>query len=75
MEVGNPASPETTETLGLFLDSGIVHAVVPRPVLDRLGIKVIGDISVRLGDGTRLTRKTGVALFRYGKRTGDGDVV
>jgi hypothetical protein len=38
LEVANPASPETTETVEFLIDSGALYSLVPRPVLQRLGI-------------------------------------
>jgi predicted aspartyl protease len=65
VEVGNPASPERTETIEFLIDSGAVYSVVPKPVLDRLSIKPIGEQEFRLADGSLIKRRKGIALFRY----------
>lgn len=75
LEVGNPANPDVTEKVEFLIDSGAIYSVVPTPVLDRLGIKPIGDEEFRLADGTKITRKKGVALFKYQGRIGGADVI
>ena len=74
-EVGNPADPEVTEKLEFLIDSGAVYSVVPEPVLRRLGITPLGEEEFRLADGTKVVRKKGIALFKYGDRVGGADVV
>ena len=75
VEVGNPASPEATERLDFLVDSGAIYSVVPISVLDRLGIRPLTEEEFRLADGTRIRRKKGVALFKYGDRIGGADVI
>jgi len=75
VEVGNPANPETTEPIEFLIDSGAIYSVVPTPVLERLGIRPLATQEFRLADGSRITRKKGVALFRYGERVGGADVI
>lgn len=75
LEVGNPAKPEVTERLEFLIDSGAIHSVVPTPVLERLGIKPLRDQEFRLADGSKIVRKKGGALFKYGDRIGVADVI
>ncbi|MFN3531446.1 MAG: aspartyl protease family protein [Candidatus Brocadia sp.] len=75
LEVGNPANPEVTEKLEFLIDSGAIYSVVPAPILERLGIKPLADQEFRLADGTKITRKKGIALFKYGGRVGGADVI
>jgi clan AA aspartic protease len=75
IEVGNPANPDVTETVELLVDSGAIYSVVPQPVLERLGIKPIATEQFRLADGSRVSRKKGIALFRYEGRVGGADVI
>jgi predicted aspartyl protease len=75
IEVGNPASPETTEGLEFLIDSGAIYSVVPKPVLERLGIKPVAEQTFRLADGSKIVRKKGVALFKYGGQIGGADVI
>ena len=75
MEVGNPAEPETTETLEFLIDSGAVYSVVPAPILERLGIRPLAEQEFRLANGAKITRRKGVALFKHGERIGGADVI
>ena len=75
VEVGNPSTPEVTETIELLIDSGAIYSVIPTPVLKRLGIAPISQQEFRLADGTRIARNKGIALFKYGDRIGGADVV
>ena len=75
IEVGNPAEPEVTEKVEFLIDSGAIYSVVPTPLLERLGIKPLTEEEFRLANGTKITRKKGGALFRYGERIGVADVI
>ena len=75
LQVGNPARPDRTETLELLVDSGAIYSVIPAPILRRLGIRSLGREEFRLDNGGKITRRKGIALFRYGKRVGGADVI
>jgi predicted aspartyl protease len=75
LEVANVARPRVTERLEFTIDSGAIYSVVPAAVLRRLRIKPILSEEFRLADGSKIARKKGVALFRYGKRVGGADVI
>lgn len=75
VEVGNPASPETTERVEFLIDSGAIYSVVPREILDRLGIRPLAKQDFRLADGSKIVREKGGALFRYQGQVGVADVV
>jgi len=75
IEIGNPANPERTEALDFLVDSGAVYSVVPRPVLERLGIKPLAEQEFRLADGSRITRQKGGAMFKYRDAVGVADVI
>jgi hypothetical protein len=75
LEVANPVAPDTGERVTFLVDSGAVYSVVPRPVLERLGIKPLSSQLFRLANGGRITRDKGGAVFRYGERVGVADVI
>ena len=75
IEVGNPASPEVRERVEFLIDSGAIYSVVPSDVLKKLGIQPLVEQEFRLGNGTKITRQKGVALFKYGDRVGGADVI
>ncbi len=75
LEVSNPANPDVTELLDLLVDSGAIYSIVPRGVLQKLGIKPLTEETFRLADGTKIVREKGVAVFRFGERIGGADVI
>jgi clan AA aspartic protease len=75
IEVGNPATPTITERVEFLIDSGAIYSVVPTPILERLGIKPISTQEFRLADGSKIVRKKGIALFKYGDKIGGADVI
>ncbi len=75
IEVGNPAHPEVTETIEFLIDSGAIYSVVPTPILERLGVRPLTEQEFRLANGTKIRRKKGGALFKYGDRIGVADVI
>ena len=75
LEVGNPSTPETTEKIEFLIDSGAIYSVVPAQILQRLGIKPVAQQEFRLADGTKISRRKGIALFKYGDRIGGADVI
>ena len=75
IEVGNPANPSTTETVEFLIDSGAIYSVVPRPVLEKLGIKPLSKEEFRLANGQVIVREKGIALFKYGNKIGGADVI
>ena len=75
LEIGNPANPAVTERLDFLIDSGAIYSVVPAPVLERLGIQPLATQEFRLANGTKVQRKKGMAVFKYGDRIGGADVI
>ncbi len=75
VEVGNPAKPKITKTVELLVDSGAIYSVVPTPILRKLGIKPLAEQEFTLANGTKIVRKKGGALFKYGDRIGVADVI
>ncbi len=73
--IGNPANPAVTEKVDFLVDSGAIYSVVPTPVLERLGIQPLAVQEFRLANGTKVLRKKGGALFKYGDRIGVADVI
>ncbi len=73
VEVGNPANPGVTEEVEFLIDSGAIYSVVPTPILDRLGIQPLAEQEFIPANGTKIVRKKGIALFKYGARVGGAD--
>ena len=75
IEVASPAKPEDTRTIKMLIDSGATFSVVPRPILEELGIRPITRQKFRLANGQSITRERGTAHFRYKGRVGGADVI
>lgn len=75
VEVGNPANPEVMEKVEFLIDSGAIYSVVPTPILEKLGIRPLAEQEFRLADGSKVVRKKGVAIFKYGDQIGGADVI
>ena len=75
VEVASPAAPSESEAVEFLVDSGAVHSVAPAPLLDRLGIEPLAEQEFRLADGSKVVRRKGVAVFRYGNGVGGADVI
>ncbi len=73
--VGNPADPEITRDVEFLVDSGAIYSVVPSAILQELHIKPLAEQSFRLADGSKIMRKKGVAIFKYGDQIGGADVI
>jgi predicted aspartyl protease len=75
IEVGSPDEPQALEKVEFLSDSGAIYSVVPTLTLERLGIQPLAAQEFRLADGSKITRKKGIALFKYGDRIGGADVI
>jgi predicted aspartyl protease len=75
MEVANPGNPAVTESVDLLIDSGAIYSIVPKPVLERLGINPLTEQTFRLANGQVIRRHTGGALFKHQDRIGAAVVV
>ena len=75
LEVANPASPDAVETVEFLIDSGALYSLVPRPVLQRLGINPLQAQDFRLANGQTIQRQIGGALFKYQGRVGVATVI
>ena len=75
VEVANPSDPDRSRAVEFLVETGAMHSVVPREILDELGIKATGTQVYRLADGSKVERKKGVASFRYSDRDGGSSVI
>ena len=75
LEVGNQSKPDDTETVEFLIDSGAIYSVVPRAILQRLGIAPLAKQTFRLASGESIRRETAGALFRYGDKVGVATVI
>jgi predicted aspartyl protease len=75
VEVANVNAIESTESVQCLVDSGAVHSVIQRDVLERLGIKPFTRKEYSLANGELISRERGAAVFKYDGRIGYADVI
>ena len=73
--VGNPSEPDTIRVVEFLVDSGAIYSVVPSSILQELKIKPLAEQTFRLADGSKISRKKGVAIFKYAGQIGGADVI
>ena len=67
--VSNPNQPGLAKELDLLVDSGSVYSVVPRQILDELGVLPDSVEKFHLADATTIERKVGEAAFTFEGKT------
>jgi aspartyl protease family protein len=75
LDIANPANVDRWERVTFLVDSGAFYSVVPRPILEGLGVKPLANQIFRLANGEKISRDKGGAVFRYGDRVGVADVI
>jgi predicted aspartyl protease len=75
LDVANLACPDDTRSVEFLIDSGAIYSVVPAAILDELGVQPIKVEDFRLADGSKISRRKGVALFRFKDLIGGADVI
>jgi predicted aspartyl protease len=75
IDVANVARPDDTRSVEFLIDSGAIYSVVPAAILDDLGVQPIKTEDFRLADGSKISRRKGVALFRFKDLIGGADVI
>ena len=75
VEVANPARPTRHVRLRMLVDSGAAYSVVDAATLRKLGIRPRGTRRFILADGTDITRRIGVATFRFRGEEGGSTVI
>ena len=73
--VAAPDSPQRGEDIELLVDTGATLSVIPRPLLERLGITPVYTQKARVFGGAVLERDVGVVLFTYNGATGGVSVL
>jgi hypothetical protein len=68
LEVANAGNPAVTESVEFLIDSGAIYSIVPKAVLQRLGIAAIAEETFRLANGQTIRRQTGGPCSSIGRR-------
>lgn len=75
IEVANIVTPKDTRLVEVMVDSGAIFSVLPRTLLEELGIEPLTEEVLFLADGKRISRQKGGAVFRYAGKVGVADVL
>jgi predicted aspartyl protease len=75
VRLSNPRDRRRAVEEELLVDSGAIYAVVPAPVLRRIGVRPSGSETFTLADGTHVTREVGTVFFELDGREGASKVV
>jgi len=68
IEIGDPAGT-TFEELQVIVDTGSTNTVVPRQILERLGVPVTDTKPTRIADGSLITSRIGDTIIRLEGQT------
>jgi clan AA aspartic protease len=75
VRLSNPADRRRAFEEELLVDSGANYAVVPAPVLRRIGVRPRHRETFALADGRRVTRDTGTVFLEVAGREGASRVI
>ena len=75
MTVANPRNPKRSKRLSLLVDSGAVYSVVPKAVLNQIGVKPHSTKTFTLADGSEIKRSVGDLLFKLNGQQGASPVI
>ena len=75
MKVGNPANGRRAAEVRCLVDSGAIYSLIPRAVLQRLGIKPHSTREFVLANGDVIRRRLATATFEFEGRRGDSMVI
>ena len=65
LNIANPAKPKRALAVKMLVDSGATLSVLPRAILDKLGIASHSMRTFTLANGETIERKVGDAIFIY----------
>jgi len=75
VKVGNPANGRRAAEVRCLVDSGAIYSLIPRAVLQRLGIKPHSTREFVLANGDVIRRRLATATFEFEGRRGDSMVI
>ena len=68
IEIGDPAG-QTFEELQVIVDTGSTNTVVPRDILEKLGVPITDTKPTRIADGSIITSRIGDTIIRLEGQT------
>ncbi len=75
MEIGNPEQVDRRTAVTLLADTGATYSLIPRGVLQQVGIRPMERGEFELADGRRIQREIGEAVFFCNNKRGTSKVI
>lgn len=75
LEIKNPANPKKAIRSEFLVDSGAAYTVLPKRLVEKLGLKPNYEQEFGLADGTSIKRKVGSAFIKFESRETASPVV
>src|ERR1035438_2878242 len=75
VKVANPLKPRQAARIKMLVDSGVGYSMVPRTVLEKLGIKPRHKRSFMLADGSDVERSLSEAKFEFQNESATSPVI
>ncbi len=63
MQIANPRRPELRTGVTLLADTGTTYSMIPRAVLEQIGITPLEQLEFEIADGRRIERDIGEVTF------------
>lgn len=73
--ISNPADPKKSKQMEFLIDSGAIYSIVPKKILNELGIKPEETREFILANGQSLARKLGGIRYKYNGHVGFAPVI
>lgn len=73
--VSSPVGDSPSEELDLLVDTGARLSVVPKEILERLGLRPHSRLTFTLADGSHIKRDVGDARFEFEGKKGASPVI
>jgi len=75
VKICNPEKLESCCEVELLADTGAMYSIVPRCILEKLGVKPLGKRAFALANGDKIEREIGGALYKVDGYQGYASVV
>ena len=75
MEIANPQRMELRAAVTLLVDTGANYSMIPRRVLDQIGVVPLERVEFEIADGRRIQRDIGEATFFWNSKHRSSTVI
>ena len=75
VQIANPQRLELRTSVTLLADTGATYSMIPRTVLEQIGITLLERVEFEIADGRRINRDIGEATFFWNNNRGTSKVI